>query len=52
MALAGEFLRMEEIQGGEGAAQRLYLDEASALRALRETPAPLALLLSAPSPTG
>lgn len=37
MALAGEFLRMEEIQGGEGAAQRLYPDEASALRALRET---------------
>ncbi|WP_373964365.1 DUF1380 family protein [Kosakonia sacchari] len=37
MALAGEFLRMEEIQGGEGAAQRLYPDEASALRVLRKS---------------
>lgn len=37
MALAGEFLRMEEIQSGEGAAQRLYPDETSAFRALRDT---------------
>lgn len=37
MALAAEFLRIEEIQGGEGAAQRLYPDEASALRTLRDT---------------
>lgn len=37
MALAAEFLRMEEIQSGEGAAQRLYPDETCAFRALRDT---------------
>lgn len=37
MALAGEFLRLEDIQSGEGAAQRLYPDGARALNALRTT---------------
>lgn len=37
MALAGEFLRLEDIQGGEGAAKRLYPEEAGALRTLRAT---------------
>lgn len=37
MALAAEFLRMEDIQGGEGTAKRLYPDEDRALRALRDT---------------
>lgn len=37
MALAGEFMRLEDIQGGEGAAKRLYPEEAVALRTLRAT---------------
>ncbi|MDV2865608.1 DUF1380 family protein [Phytobacter ursingii] len=37
LALAGEFMRLEEIQGGEGAAARNYPDEARALEALRNT---------------
>ncbi len=37
LALAGEFLRLEDIQGGEGAATRNYPDEARALDALRKT---------------
>lgn len=37
LALAGEFMRLEDIQGGEGAAARNYPDEARALDALRKT---------------
>lgn len=37
LALAGEFMRLEDIQGGEGAAARNYPDESRALDALRKT---------------
>ncbi|WP_459515127.1 DUF1380 family protein [Erwinia amylovora] len=37
LKLAAEFLRLEDIQGGEGAAKRLYADESEAVRSVRET---------------
>lgn len=36
MALAGEFLRLTEIESGEGAARRLYLEESDALQRVRD----------------
>ena len=36
MSLAGELLRLTDAEGGEGAAQRLYREEAAALQRVRE----------------
>ncbi|MGE0968584.1 DUF1380 family protein (plasmid) [Klebsiella sp. WOUb02] len=36
MALAGEFLRITEIESGEGAARRLYNEESDALQRVRD----------------
>lgn len=36
MALAGEFLRLTDTESGEGAAQRLYREEADALQRVRD----------------